>query len=174
MLRMVSCSPELVVEVSWRVESPVPGVVLIDASVGSGGCAVPLHWRGGDWSKPPLDVSLSAHGQIVALQLVLQDERVGRVPMSAQRFVARSGAVTFAVDGWAADRYLDERVEVSAARSSADELVIRIGDPLGDLEYCRAGAGLVLGFYRDELVEIVLGPLTLDDWDSVDAFSLGR
>ncbi len=173
MLRIISCSSELADEVSWRVESPVPGVVLIDVSVGPGGCAVPLHWRAGDWTKPPLDVSLSPQGRIEAVQFVLQDERVGRVSMRVQRPVAQSGTAVFAVDDWAADRYLDERIEVSAARSGTDELVLRIGDPPVDLEYCSAGAGLLLGFDRDELVEIVLGPLSLDEWDSVGAFSLG-
>jgi len=170
---MISFSSESADDVSWRVEIPVPGVVLIDVSVGSGGCAVPLHWRAGDWTKPPLDVSLSAQGRIEAVQFVLQDERVGRASMRMRCPVTQSGVAEFAVDDWAADRYRDERVEVSAARSGTDELVLRIGDPSVDLEYCRAGVGLLLGFDRDELAEIVLGPLSLEDWESVGAFSLG-
>lgn len=178
MLRVFSRSMEPVGEVSWRMESPVPGVVLIDVAVGSGGCPVPLHWRVGDWTKPPLDVSLTAEGRIEAFQFVLQDERVedelaGRTEVTTRRSVAWAGAVTFAIERWPADRYLDERLEVSAERSGSDELVLRIGDRLVELEYCEAGLGLLLGFDHDELVEIVLGPLSVEDWDSVGAFSLG-
>ena len=158
---------------SCRVESPVPGVVLIDVSLVGEGFPVPLHWRAGDWSKPPLDVSLRPDGRVAGIQFVLQDESVPEEGFSAQRRVGWAGTPVFVVDGWPADRYRDERLAVSASRSLSGELVLRLGGAGPALEWGEVSAGLVFGFADDQLVEIVVGLLDADDWASVSAFSLG-
>lgn len=160
-------------EASCRVESPVPGVVLIDVSLGGAGFPAPLHWRAGDWTKPPLDVSLTPDGRVVGFQFVLQDERVPEEDVTAQRQVKWAGTPVFVVDGWPTDRYCDERLVVSPVRSLTGELVLRLGGAGPALEWGEVSAGLLFGFAGDQLVEIVVGALDTDDWASVGAFSLG-
>lgn len=45
-------------------------------AVGQDASDAPLHWRAGDWSKPPLDVRLSDVGAVESIQFVFQDESV--------------------------------------------------------------------------------------------------
>jgi hypothetical protein len=57
-LRLVGMEHEPQAMVAWRIESPTVGVVLFDVDVGAWGHPIPLHWRAGDWRKPPLDIQL--------------------------------------------------------------------------------------------------------------------
>ncbi len=156
-------------QVPWRVESPTPGVVLVEVVLGSD--AAPLHWRVGLWDKPPLDISMDRSGRLLGVQFVLQDERVDRNGAVAERAVNDSGRPVFEVTSWPEDRYLDVEAAVVATRTSAGSLVLRIGD-VGDVDRAvLVGDGLVLGLRADALVEITIGPLGVEDWEAIDAFS---
>jgi hypothetical protein len=168
LVRLEDATPKIV----WRIESPVPGVVLIDVDVGSRE-PVPLHWRAGTWTKPPLDVFLDSEGHLAGFQLVLQDERVA-LSKGSNAPLLESGLPVFDTTLWPADRYLDEHMKVSTVRLSTGELVVGIGEDDRVMKVYQVGTGLTIGLVRDVLVEIRLGPLTVDDWDSINAFSSVR
>lgn len=156
----------------WSIESPTPGVVLIDVAIGGDPPAVPLHWRAGTWRKPPLDLALDAQGQLLSLQFALQDEHVAPGVSSVLPELEAS-VPTFDVANWPEDRYLDEKVPVVATRLVGGELSLKIGK--GEHVVDRApelDSGLVLAFPSDDrLAEIRLGPLAPEDWRVIDAFS---
>lgn len=155
-----------------NVETPTPGVVVVDVILGAASSAAPLHWRSGDWTKPPLDLSLASDGRLIGIQFVLQDERVpeGR---EGSWSVSWRGTPVFTVDGWPRDRYRDERISVSATRSLSGQLVLCLGESATELEWCEVGHDLLLGFAGDQLVKIVVGALDLDDLASFGASVLG-
>lgn len=173
MVRVCEIDPAAGNSISWRVESPVPGVVLIDASVIGVRAPAPLHWRIGLWDKPPLDLEIDPMtGRLQGLQFVLQDERVavGDIPEIAE--VVR-GLPIFDVSEWPSDRYIDERREVSAVRARSDELILRVGqDPAASAS--RIPGQLVIGYGQDGgLTQIRLGPLDREEWEGIDALSVG-
>lgn len=155
-------------EVSVLVESPVPGVVLVDAVLGHH--EVPLHWRAGLWDKPPLDVSLRPDGRLIGVQFVLQEEKVSRSdgpPPSGGD--ASGGWPVVDVAAWPDGRYVDAKIAVSFRRAGAS-LVLGIG-PAPAQRWAQAGRGLAIGLNaRDEVVGIVFGPLDAQDWDVIDTF----
>jgi len=160
-------------EITWTIGSPVPGVVIIDVTVGSERVPVPLHWRAGTWRKPPLDIILDDRGRLVAMQFVLQDERM-EIRDGTRHVEPEIGVPRFDVSSWATDRYRDEQVPVVALRAVTGELVIRIGDEQPLSRACEPSPGLVLAFGDDDgLARIEIGPLTNDDWASIDTFSVG-
>lgn len=156
-------------EVSLSIESPVPGVVLVDAVLDRH--EAPLHWRAGLWDKPPLDVSLRPDGRLVGVQFVLQDEKVprgdGPPPSSGE---SGGGWPVFEVRSWPEKRYVDEKIAVSFERAAAS-LVLGIGsEPVG--RWVRAGTALSVGLNAsDEVVGMVFGPLDAENWNAIDAFS---
>jgi hypothetical protein len=156
---------------TWSIETPTPGVVLIDVAIGGQQTPVPLHWRVGTWVKPPLDLSLDHEGHLVGMQFVLQDERVqaGQWSVLPDEEIA---VPVFNVENWPAERYRDETMAVGASRLSGGELALRIGEA-GDLtRACRTKGGLLVAFGADDsLAEIRLGPLSSEDWEAIDAFS---
>lgn len=152
-------------EVSLLIESPVPGVVIIDAVLDRQ--EVPLHWRAGLWDKPPLDVSLAPDGRLAGVQFVLQDERVPRSngPQLPGDETGGSWPV-FEVASWSDGRYLDEEMAVSFERTSG-LLVLRIGATTAQ-RWARVGDGLTVGLNTsDEVVALALGPLAAEDWDVI-------
>ncbi len=156
-------------KVSLLVESPVPGVVLINAVLDRQ--EAPLHWRAGLWDKPPLDVSLASDGRLAAVQFVLQDERVPRSE-GLQFSGAGSGGSwpVFDVASWTDGRYLDEEVVVSFERMG-DSLILGIGAAVAQ-RWERVGEGLAVGLnVGDEAAALALGPLDAEDWDAIDTFS---
>lgn len=157
-------------EISILIESPVPGVVLIDIVLDSHNA--PLHWRAGSWDKPPLDVSLRPDGWLAGVQFVVQDEevpmRAGLDPSSGE---AGGGWPIFEVALWPDDeRYVDEKLHVSFERVAAS-LVLRIGFEPAQ-RWARVGAGMAVGLNAaDDVVGMVFGPLHADDWDVIETFS---
>jgi hypothetical protein len=172
MVRVVAVDPEVEDAVGWRIESPTPGVVLVDVGLGGDPDPVPLHWRAGEWSKPPLDLAIDpVSGRLQALQFVLQDERVP-VAEVAPLPAGQQGVPVLEVAGWPADRYRDVRCPVAAIPSQAGELVLRLGRG-GVANACRVRGGLAIGYDRDgDLGETRVGPLADDDWESIDSFSV--
>ena len=154
--------------IAISVTSPSRGVAILDVVVGSRSSPAPLHWLAGDWSKPPLDVALGPGGQIESVQVVFQDEAVA---MTEADVSSRDelGLPSFELDGWPANRYLDVRTDVHAARIASDELLVSIdGDPPTRL--VQLGDGLKLGLDgRDHLARLVIGPLDIEQWRMIDA-----
>jgi hypothetical protein len=171
MVRVVAVAPDVEGTVGWRIESPTVGVVLVDVGLGRDPDPAPLHWRAGEWSKPPLDLEIdSISGRLQALQFILQDERVP-VEKVAPLPAGQQGVPVFEVAGWPADRYRDVRYPVAAIRSQTGELVLRIGRR-GCANACRVRGGLAIGYDRGgDLCKIRVGPLTGDEWESIDSFS---
>jgi len=154
--------------IHWTLNCPTRGVVILDVAVGQDASDAPLHWRAGDWSKPPLDVRLSDVGAVESIQFVFQDESVnaGEVVMPAEVEV---GLPTFDVGEWPADRYSDARVDVRTLRLPSGELYAAIGDGQPERSVSVTW-GLRFGFdSSDQLVGIALGPLTADEWQLVEA-----
>jgi len=156
---------------TWAIESPTPGVVLVNVAIDGSRSLTPLHWRGGDWTKPPLDIEVNpTNGAVQGLQVVLQDERVQRGPLESEpeRVV---GIPVVELADWPEDRYKDVRCEVQVTRGPKNELVIRLGaSPV----VSRSGAPGRLTFGWDDtanLCELVIGPLEHHEWDDIDAFS---
>jgi hypothetical protein len=109
------------------VNSPTRGVAIVDVKIGSSSTPTPLHWRAGDWTKPPLDVSFSLNGQIESVQVVFQDESV----MTAEGAAAvreEPGVPSFEIEQWPLDRYLDVQTGVRSARLASGELLVSIGE----------------------------------------------
>ncbi|MEX2555047.1 MAG: hypothetical protein WEB06_05390 [Actinomycetota bacterium] len=156
---------------TWSIETPTPGVVLIDVTIEGQTASAPLHWRAGTWSKPPLDLTLDDQGRLVALQFVLQDERVAAGQWTVFPDFDE-GLPVFDIAGWPSERYRDETVPVEASRLSGGELALRLGDPQPLGRACGVGSALVMGFTdASTLAEIRLGPLDQDDWAAINAFS---
>jgi hypothetical protein len=158
------------VSIRITVDAPTRGVAVLDVTIGSASTSAPLHWRAGDWTKPPLDISLGPHGRPEGVQVVLQDEEA--LPTDGVvRIEVEPGVPTFDVDEWPTDRYLDARAAVQAKRLDSGELVVSIGDgqPTRRLEL---GTGLQFGLDASgEMVEVVIGPLDDDQWRLVVAAS---
>lgn len=155
--------------VGCNVESPTPGVVLVELVLGSD--RAPLHWRVGLWDKPPLDISMDASGRLLGVQFVLQDERVERDDTATESGASESGRPVFDVATWPDDRYLDVEAPVTAVRTPEGTLVLRIGD-VGNVDrVLLVGDGLAVGVRADALAEVRIGPLTVEDWEAIDAFS---
>lgn len=160
------------VRAAWSIEAPTPGVVLIDVTLGESRPTTPLHWRMGTWTKPPLDLSLDDGGRPVALQFVLQDERVAAGQSLADLPEPEGGVPIFDINDWPPERYCDETGPVRANRLPSGELRLQIGEPQPVRRACRTAPGLLLGFdERDVLAEIRLGPLAGEDWEAINAFS---
>src|SRR5439155_5966841 len=100
--------------IGLSIEVPTKGVAILDVTVGSWRSRVPLHWRAGNWSKPPLDVALSPDGELESIQLVLQDEAVNASDecLPALRHQEEAGRPAFDVDGWPPNRYFDVHTDV--------------------------------------------------------------
>lgn len=156
---------------TWSIETPTPGVVLIDVTIERQAASAPLHWRAGTWSKPPLDLALDDEGRLVGLQFVLQDERVA----AGQWTVfpdPEEGLPVFDIQGWPSERYCDETMPVEASRLSGYKLALRLGDRQPLAGSCAVASGVVMGFTdASTLAEIRLGPFDQEDWAAIDAFS---
>lgn len=156
--------------IAWNIDSPTPGVVLIDLSFEGTEDIVPLHWRVGTWEKPPLDIALDSRGSLVSVQLVLQDEKLDLCRWTSLDR-SRSCLPIFDISAWAGDRYQDERIALTVCKLSSGELGVRFANGAKIKTVCRI-SGLTLAFSDlDQLVEIRIGPLSEDEWDAIHAFS---
>jgi hypothetical protein len=150
------------------VDSPTTGVVIVDIKIGSQSTPAPLHWRAGDWTKPPLDISLSPEGLVESIQVVFQDEEVTMVDGDVAT-EEEPGVPSFRVDEWPADRYLDVRTGVRAVRLASGELLVSIDDE-HPARLLRIGDGVGLGLDASgRVVQVVMGPLDAEQWRLIGA-----
>lgn len=154
--------------IRWIVESPARGVVNVVMVVGDDFPAAPLHFRVGDWSKPPVDISISEDGAILGFQVVLQDEIVAVAPGALGESHIGIGCPRLDVTQFPDDRYWDERSDVVLARAADGVLVVSLCDRQIDARW-RIGEGFVVGFSTGQLVELRLGPLGRDEWKTIEA-----
>jgi hypothetical protein len=160
--------PEAALPVKWQLDCPTRGVVILDVAVGEFGASAPLHWRAGDWTKPPLDIRLSDEGAVESVQFVFQDESV-EVDDVVLPSDVEVGFPRFDVDEWPSDRYSDVRVPVTTLRLPSGELYATIGDARPSRSVSVTW-GVRFDFdSADQLVGIALGPLTADEWQLIGA-----
>lgn len=158
--------------VSWTIDCPAPGTLIIDVAVGHAASAVPLHWRAGDWTKPPLDFRLSERGALESVQVVLQDEEVSEDEGAALPATVR-GCPVFHVGDWPEGRYMDVRTSVKILRLPSGELHAVIGDRMPEQSIVVAeGLRLEVDTAR-RLVGAVIGPLSVSEWRKVQLASPG-
>lgn len=154
-------------ELRCVVESPATGVVLIDLDIPRFALVVPLHWRAGRWTKPPLDVRFAQSGDLLGVQFVVQDEQIeagDELPPSRQIH----GWPRFDVRRWhGTDRYIDVAMDVQAVRTPADRLVLRLADAAVDYTIVAGPQLEVAVSALAEVVALAIGPLTRHEWDVV-------
>lgn len=154
--------------VQIAVDSPTRGVAIVDVQISPILNPAPLHWRAGDWTKPPLDVSLGPDGRPKSLQVVFQDEEVPRTNAS-EPIQAEVGVPIFDIGDWPANRYLDTRTVVQMEHLESDELAVRIGTDQPD-RWLQLGPGLEFGFdAAGTLVKLIIGPLDDGQWRLIAA-----
>jgi hypothetical protein len=167
MLRSLA-EPKEAPTIQWVLDCPARGVVILDVTIAQDVSTAPLHWRAGDWTKPPLDLRLSQMGALESIQFIFQDEAVdaGQGSLPAESEI---GLPTFDVREWSGDRYMDVRTAVTTLRLASGELYTAIGEEAPERSVSVTW-GLRLGFgSSDQLVAIALGPLTADEWKMVGA-----
>ncbi|MCP3880990.1 MAG: hypothetical protein GY701_21720 [Sulfitobacter sp.] len=140
----------------------------VDVVVGGGPSGAPLHFRVGDWSKPPVDISIGGDGAVLGAQVVLQDEVVARALAAPGGSDVGEGGVQLDVSQWPDDRYWDDRSDVVLARESDGVLLVSLGQGQAD-ERWQVGEGLVVGFVDSQLCELRVGPLSEDEWVTIEA-----
>jgi hypothetical protein len=150
---------------SLSVTSPVRGVAVVDLSIGSQS-AVPLHWRAGDWSKPPIDLAVSADGYLESLQIVLQDEDAS-LPSTVQITESLPWTVKVHTEEWPENRYRDAIMPINIRRTDIGELVISLGDEPLIGESHRVSPRLRVIVMHNELRGLLIGPMSIDEWDTV-------
>ena len=151
------------------------GVVAIDVALDKS--ALPsLHWRAGNWTKPPLDVAVDPEdGRLRGIQIVLQDEGVPDGKYRVNALEVRRGVPAFDVGTWAnSDRYVDETIPVVATRAPDDSLEVLIG------EYGEPGVTLTVDdqlellFTSESVLSAIrVGPLSAEEWSLIAAADTG-
>jgi hypothetical protein len=148
--------------VGIAVDSPTKSVATVDVKIGAQTPA-PLHWRGGDWTKPPLDIALSSDGYVESIQVVFQDEEVAMADWKVATQI-ELGVPAFEIDEWPTNRYLDVRIGVRTIRLASGELLVSIGDE-DAVRLFRPGDGLALGLDASgRLVQVLVGPFDAEHW----------
>jgi hypothetical protein len=154
---------------SWTLDCPAIGAVVLNVRVGYRTASnAPLHWRAGDWSKPPLDMRMSSIGDIEGVQFVFQDESIfsNTDPFPA---TAEVGVPVFDVHAWPDDRYLDTLVNVHTFRVPTGELCATIGE-VPPKRVISSARGLRIAFAATgELAGFEVGPFSRDDWLMIEA-----
>ncbi|HEV2376997.1 MAG TPA: hypothetical protein VGS19_33145 [Streptosporangiaceae bacterium] len=154
--------------IRWTLDCPTRGVVVLDVAVGKATSSAPLHWRAGDWTKPPLDLQLNNAGAVESIQFVFQDESVdaGESLLPSDSVI---GLPVFDVQRWSPDRYMDARVAVETMRLQSGELYPAIGVD-SPKRAISVTWGLRFGVdSSSQLVAIAIGPLTPDEWQLIEA-----
>lgn len=158
LLQTVVASP-VVADASVSVVSPTAGVVVLNARVPGAITPAPLHWRAGDWTKPPLDIYLAPDGRLELVEVVFQDEALELVNRPAP-VPEEIGLPLFDATGWPDDRYRDVRVDLRITRLPTDHIVIEAGH-LPPSRWIRVTSVLAMGLSADlRLAEIMIGPLS--------------
>jgi hypothetical protein len=155
-------------QVTITIDSPTHGVVIMDIAIGGWSTPTPLHWRAGDWTKPPLDFCLNSDGRLESIQVVFQDEVIETADVGLASQV-NEGVPSFDVSDWPSSRYLDERSEVQSVRLASNELNITLGNSPPH-KLVRVGEGLGLGLDDNSyVVQVVIGPLDAGQWRLIRA-----
>jgi hypothetical protein len=161
MLKVVEIK-DIQVRVAREITSPAQGVVLIDCLLTTDEekkepSPVPFHWRAGDWSKPPIDITLEADtGRFQSLQLVLQDETITRTTLlSAESTEPSKGIPIFARADWSNnERYIDEHLQPMLSWEGPDNLlVVFTPTPVQVTQTCQVDASLM--FLLNEQSEVI-------------------
>src|SRR5689334_17035156 len=121
MLKVVQIE-HLPAKVMREVTNAAQGIVLIDCGIvrdeeSEEPLLVLLHWRAGDWKKPPIDIALDEDtGHFQSLQLVLQDETIERNTLLSTdlgTLAPEEGLPVFELLPWSDEDYIDEHLQVS-------------------------------------------------------------
>ncbi|HEU5375400.1 MAG TPA: hypothetical protein VFV38_08180 [Ktedonobacteraceae bacterium] len=166
---------QLSVQVIREITSPAQGVVLIDCRIAreeedEEPLTVPLHWRVGDWSKPPIDIALDADtGRFQSLQLVLQDETIERRVQPAidvATLTSETGIPVFERTLWNnGERYADERLQPTPSwEGQSGLLVMFVPVPALIIRACLVDKSLMfLLDERDEIIGFQLNQITREE-----------
>lgn len=163
MLKIVEIE-QLPARVLREITSPAQGLVLIDCQLSikeenEEPLAVPLHWRAGDWSKPPIDIALDEDtGRFQSLQFVLQDEVIerGTLPgIDLATLTSETGVPIFERGLWSDDEhYADERLQpISTWERQNDLLMVFTSQPAQVTKACLVDDSLA--FLLNEQNEII-------------------
>jgi hypothetical protein len=128
--------------ISLDLTIPSPTVAILDIKVGRNQPPVPFHWRAGDWSRPPLDISLSDAGSVESVQVVCNKGELRRVEFAMPR--VSFGTPIFDVSGWPESRYRDCRLAVAMARTGSEEITVDFGIAGRTARALNVGPGLNL------------------------------
>ncbi len=117
-----------------EANSPAQGLVMIDCQFAreegnEEPLPVPLHWRVGDWSKPPIDIALEEEtGRFQSLLLVLQDETIARKKLTDVDLTvlpSETGIPVFERAPWKKDEtYLDEHFQPTLSWDEQSNLLV--------------------------------------------------
>jgi hypothetical protein len=153
------------------IDTPTHGVAIVNARFDRRKSPVPLHWRAGDWTKPPMDIEIDPQtGAVQAAQFVLQDERIPQSDMT-EAPTPSGGTPIVETEGWTSDPYLGVHCDLRVWRGSSDELIVTFGDRSAVSHNGRDR--LTFGWDdASELAEVTFGPLSRQDWARINAYSV--
>jgi hypothetical protein len=151
-------------KVTREVTNLAQGVVLIDCRLTTDEeneepLSVPLHWRAGDWSKPPIDIALDAEtGHLRSLELILQDEIIEHKTLLSTELAdidIDRGTPIFERTLWSDDeRYVDETLMPTLSWGEQNSLlVVLVSPPVRVARTCLVDSSLV--FLLNEQNEII-------------------
>jgi hypothetical protein len=165
-LRLLRIEP-VDVHLRREVSSPAPGVAIIDIVTEPeiGRSHTPLHWRVGDWRKPPIDISIRPDtGAFESIQIVFQDEHIRPCNSSAQSAQAQIGLPLLVVHDVPESRYVDVDASVQACMDADSRLLVRWTPPDRDRashDVVRVSPQFALHLSEDlVVVGIECGPIT--------------
>jgi hypothetical protein len=166
-LRLLRVEPATV-HVSRSIEAPTAGVAILELGMEheGGRSLAPLHWRIGDWQKPPLDISLHpSSGALEEVQIVFQDERIepGWLHPAPDELLG-PGLPYLMPESLTGSRYIDVRGEVTAVRNDAT-IQIMWGHSSALLATILVSQDFRLYIDRDHLLTgFEIGRITVDEW----------
>lgn len=158
-----------------EITSPAHGLVLIDCRLARAEDdeeppPISLHWRTGDWSKPPLDIALDEDtGRFQSLQLALQDETIERKMLSdvePATLASETGIPVFERTLWSDDdRYVDENLQTIPSWEGQSNLLVVFGSsPVQITRACLVDASLTFLFNeQDEVTGFWLNQVTQEE-----------
>jgi hypothetical protein len=121
-----------------EIINPTDSVAIVNVTVGPPDhlSRPNLHWRAGQWQKPPVDIEINpVDGRLQAIQLVLQDELFPTWSLSLPE-QAQAGLPCVDRQPWGPDphswdeinqSYIDETLEIPIGWGSGDTLWVSFG-----------------------------------------------
>ena len=158
-----------------EITSPAQELVLIDCQLARAEDdeeppPVLLHWRTGDWSKPPLDIALDEDtGRFQSLQLAIQEEAIERKMLPGvdlATLASETGIPVFESTRWGDDdRYIDENLQPILSWEEPSDLLVVFGpSPVQITRACSVDASLAFLFNeQDEIVGVRLNQITHEE-----------